>query len=312
MDQMTWNGKSRPFGGVEAYLKDQKFHFKSSSAHHIEIEIDNNFSLFGIYLPANDSRYSQDDNLIKLNKALSYIPCKKNFSELFIGDFNSGPQDSTKRSVYIKNFFDSRGIFIEKFDSKQKFSFLSKINSSERLLDRCLVSPNLNTTNFEFKTDNIYDSDHFPVQIILDYNFKCEQIQQESTKRINIHKTNKNSKCQNAYSKLAEYRCKAFENFTNVNLSATELLNLTIDTLSRTALETLPKVKSQSKNSKTLIGYNSCLKQLKSKVLAKYHQYQHSKKIKSPLVNLFKMEYNNLQKLFHKKLKFLKKKARPN
>ena len=278
--------KGRPFGGIALIINNNiKFQCISKLENHISVIVGNELTIHNLYLPANDTRFSTEENYDKLSAALC-IPNKITSDEIFIGDCNSDPRDEGYRKNLIRSFFNNRGQYCDidlEFYSKENpsevYTYISKINGSHRLLDRVICSSTMKTLATCVSIDKEHrNSDHFCIMTSWRINAAnpVDPVTVQ-TGKVSVYRTMQNKKAQESFRQKVDKHCK---NLENKSLCPQQLLKKVILCLEQVAEKTFPKSRSMKKQAiaqaLNLIGFNEYAKPLKQQVHVSYHEWKNS------------------------------------
>lgn len=147
--------------------------------------------LSNIYLPANNSKLSQDENEEKLLQTLAYFDQinDSNTNLICAGDFNSGPKDTDWRSIIIKDHFFPRfqPSDLDYTTEINPYTYTSYAHKSTRRLDRIISTLPAYFTNFDILYKYDCGSDHLPIKA----SFTVPKIQRDIEKPVIKKTTNK-------------------------------------------------------------------------------------------------------------------------
>ena len=147
--------------------------------------------LSNIYLAANNSKLSQDENEEKLLQTLAYFDQinDNNTNLICAGDFNSGPKDTDWRSIIIKDHFFPRfqPSDLDYTTEINPYTYTSYAHKSTRRLDRIISTLPAYFTNFDILYKYDCGSDHLPIKA----SFTVPKIQRDIENLVIKKTTNK-------------------------------------------------------------------------------------------------------------------------
>ena len=156
--------KGRPFGGIAFVVsKSIAFKIKYLNCRCLSILLTNcNILISNIYLPANDSRKSAQENRISMAEALGHLDAAHELAVetvdgIVLGDFNVAPEDTNSRSSLVKESLHLLG-----YDLHSQLNYPT--HNSGRTLDG-ITTTNSISSSIQRKEVVLShnNSDHYPV-----------------------------------------------------------------------------------------------------------------------------------------------------
>lgn len=246
MDSRKPRNKGRPFGGV-AFIVSKNIAFKLQyiSKRCISILLEGqNILINNVYLPANDSRRSVDENDEAMLEAIGHLETAHSLNGdhldcISLGDFNFSPEDESSRSKIATEFLSSRNYDLQiDLESRSSNDYT---HDSGRTLDRIVLTRSIQHIFQSSKVLMSYcNSDHFPVTSTV--SLEVEKLVNPPKKKYICWEKASDSAL-SSFSRLSNKMCqKSLSKYRDDEINGVILYNELVDNM-RTAAETcIPKV----------------------------------------------------------------------
>ena len=202
-------------GGVAMYIKQHIVSCKIELQTNLEAiaatcYLPDKLTICNIYLPNK-----QDVTLDELEKLKQQLPTPF----LIVGDLNAhnpiwGSRKTDSRGKIIETFLQDENLYLLNNGSPTHFN---SSNATESCIDLTIASASI-AEHLEWETsDHLFDSDHFPIIIKTDFNYKSSTLNSEVRSMLNYKKANWELFHEEVTNRLSQLRSPSLDDATGID-----------------------------------------------------------------------------------------------